>query len=173
MRPGKARYQLWQIMLTIGVLAGLFAAFGVAVAAVIAGISLPILLAGPGRRVRAMVWVASLYPFLILAALYATWFTAWSVLGHAPRAYTDDPDRLNPVVNTVRGVGVLLTVAGALLIWFVYAPLILAIANWNMTQRKTPVGKGMMQLLIPVFAWLSANALIRWDPCDVLTWFID
>src|SRR5579885_1157347 len=114
MRPGKARYQLWQIMLTIGVLAGLFAAFGVAVAAVIAGISLPILLAGPGRRVRAMVWVASLYPLLILAALYATWFTAWCALGRPPRVALDDPLAISPIVDAVYGMPYLL-MFGALL----------------------------------------------------------
>ena len=53
MRPSKARYRLWQIMLVVAVLAGLFAAFGVIGAvelvSVIGIMTLPILVAAPGR----------------------------------------------------------------------------------------------------------------------------
>jgi hypothetical protein len=164
-------------MLAIAVLAGLFAAFGVfgavAIVIVIGVILLPILLAGPGHRLRAMVWVSSIYPFLILSSFYATWLTAWCVLGHPPRPYTDDPHRLGPSVHVIRSMTGSLIMAGVPLIWFVHAPLTLAILYWNMAQRKTPVGKGIMQLLIPPLAWLSAYAVLKWDPGHVGTWFID
>jgi hypothetical protein len=42
-----------------------------------------------------------------------------------------------------------------------------------MAQRKTPVGKGVMQRLIPPFAWLSAYAILQWDLGHVWMWFID
>ena len=66
MRASKARYRLWQVMLAVAILAGLFAVFGVigsiSVAVVLGVIFLPILLAGPGRRLRAAAWVGSIYP---------------------------------------------------------------------------------------------------------------
>src|SRR6185437_7208112 len=130
MRPSKARYHLWQLMLTMAVLAVLFAAFGwiAAVAIFMVAIVLPIPLAAPGCKLRAMVWVASIYPFLILSSLYATWLTAWCGLGHAPRVFFDAPAGLNAIVEAMGAVVFLLTVAGAPLIWFVYAPLIHAVA---------------------------------------------
>ena len=92
-------------MLAIAVLAGLFAAFGVIGAielvVVLGGPFLPILFAAPGRRLRVAVWVSSLYPFLILASFYATWLTAWWILGHRPRPSFDDPKLIGSVVIAV------------------------------------------------------------------------
>ena len=105
MRPAKARYQLWQIMLAIAVLAGLFAAFGVtlgaAIGIVIGVIALPVLLAPAGCRLRAAAWVCSLYPLLVLSSLYVTWFIAWCVLGHRPRFPFDDPGHISPAVDVL------------------------------------------------------------------------
>ena len=107
MRRSKTRYQLWQIMLAIAVLAGLFAGFGVtgglAIAILSGVIVFPIRLAGQGSRLRAAAWVASLYPLLLLASLYGTWFTAWVVLGHRPRSSLDDPKFISPVVEVPYG----------------------------------------------------------------------
>jgi hypothetical protein len=95
-------------MLAIAGLAGLFAVFGVIVATgvviVVGVIVLPILLARPEGRLRAAVWVSSVYPFLILSSFYATWLTAWCVLGHRPRMYLDDPRDISPIVDMVRAV---------------------------------------------------------------------
>jgi hypothetical protein len=173
MRPTKARYQLWQVMLAIAVLAGLFAVFGVAGAVVIGMIVLPILLAGPGRRVRTMVWISSIYPFLILSAFYATWLTAWCILGHRPRVNLDDPKYISPIVDVVSAGPFILAGFGTPLIWFGCAPLILAGVYWNMAQRRIPPRRGALQLLVPLFAWLWAYAILLWDPADVLNWYLD
>lgn len=177
MRPSKTRYQLWQVMLAIAVLAGLFAAFGVIGAVqlvVVIGVPfLPIYLAPPGRRLRTLVWVSSIYPLLILSSFYATWLTAWCVLGHPPRPYTDDPDRLGSIVRMVRGVPFLLLTVGTPLIGFIGAPLIIAGVYWNMAQRRTSPWNGALQILAPPCAWLSAYAILQWDPGRVLVWFMD
>ena len=177
MRPSKSRYQLWQIMLAIAVLAGLFAAFGVTGAVaivVVTGVTvLPIPLAGPGRRIRAMVWITSIYPLLIIASFYATWLTAWCILGHRPRGWLDDPGSISPIVDVVRAVPVMLIMLGTPLVWFVHAPVILAMVYWNMAERKTPVGKGVMQLLIPLLAWVSLFVILSSDPGSVINWYYD
>ena len=176
MRPSRARYQLWHVMLAIAVLAGLFAVFGVtsafAMVVVIGVIFLPILLAPSGRRLEAAVWVSSVYPVLIVSSFYAPWLTAWCVLGRRPRAFTDDTGYLGPIVDGVRTAATYFLM-GAPVIWFVCAPVTLAVVYWNMAQRRTPPWKGAAQLLIPVCAWLSIYAISRWDPCDVLTWYFD
>jgi hypothetical protein len=159
-------------MLAVAVLAGLFAAFGIAVAIAIGGISLPILMAAPGRRLRAMIGVASVYPFLILSALYATWFTAWCILGHRPRVALDDPFSISPIIDVMIWAPHIL-LFGAPLIGFIYAPLIITGVYWNMAQRRTPPRKGAEQLLIPAFAWLSSFVILWADPASVFDWFLD
>jgi hypothetical protein len=173
----KARYRLWQIMLAIAVLAGLFAALGVIGAVGIVVVScvvfLPILLAAPGRRLRAAVWITSIYPYLILSSFYATWLAAWCALGHRPRVSLDDPKYIGPVVDAVGAVPVILAEFGIPLIWFVCAPVMFAVSYWNMAQKKTPPWNGTLQLLVPLFAWLSAYAILRGDPGWVIEWYFD
>jgi hypothetical protein len=176
MRTSEAKYQLWQIMLAIAVLAGMFAVFGVAAAVgvvmVIAVMTLPILLAARGRRLRAAVWITSLYPFLILSSFYVTWLTAWCILGHRPRVSLDDPEYISPIVNVV-GATTGFFMLGTPLVWFVCAPIMLGVAYWNMAQKKTPVEKGIWQLLIPVFAWVLSIKIFLADPGWVIAWYFD
>ncbi len=146
MRVFKARYQLRQIMLAIAVLAGLFAAFGVIGAielvVVLGSPFLPILLAAPGRRLRAAVWVTSLYPFLILACFYATWLTAWWILGHRPRPSLDDPQMISPVVLVVGSAPSILLSFGTPLAWFVCAPSYWLWSTGISRTRRPRSGKG-------------------------------
>jgi hypothetical protein len=176
MRPSRARYQLWQIMLAIAILAGLFAVLSVpgavalaVVTVVTAVISLPFLLAGPGRRLRAAAWISSAYPFVILVSLHVTWLAAWCILGHAPRPYTDDPDRLGLIVTVARCVTLILLVVGTPLIWFVYVPAIIVVAN--VSRRGMRPGEGLLRLLVLLGAWLVSFAVAWWDPAEVLRWF--
>jgi hypothetical protein len=177
MRASKAKYQLRQIMLAIAVLAGLFAALRVTgtvalvvivVIIVAVVISLPILLAAPGRRLRAAVWVSSVYPFVILALLHITRLIAWCVLGHPPRPHADDPQRLSPIVNVVRVVTLILLAVGTPLIWLVYVPALIIVAN--ISRKGMRPGEGVLQLLVLLGAWSASFAIAWWDPGRVLEW---
>ncbi len=117
-------------------------------------------------------WVSSIYPFLILSPFYATWLTAWCVLGRRPRVSLDDPKLISPIVDAV-GATPGLFLMGAPLIWFVCAPIILAVVYWNMARRKTSPREGALQLLTPVCAWLLAYAILRCDSGDVIMCYID
>jgi hypothetical protein len=171
MRPIKPR--LWQIMLAVAVLAGLFAVFGVIEAVVIAAIFLPILLAGPGRRLSVAVWVAAIYPVLIAASLYATWITAWCVLGHRPRVSLDDPKSISPIVDVVGAAPDILLEVGIPVIWFALAPALLAVLGWNTAKKRLSPRQGALHVLIPVCAWFATYVFLLCDPGWVVMWYLD
>jgi hypothetical protein len=175
-RTSKAKYQLWQIMLAIAVLAGLFAVFGVtlgaAIGIVIGVIVLPILLAPAGRRLRAAGWVFYLYPLLVLSSLYATWFTAWCVLGHQPRSYLDDPTSISPAVD-VPYIATHLLMGG---LWFLLPlaiPFLLAHLGQIVSQRAVGPWKRAARMLAPLLVWPATFVILRFDLFGVLDWFMD
>jgi hypothetical protein len=178
MRPTKARYQLWQIMLAIAVLAGLFAGFGVtggiAVGIVICVIGLPILLASAGRRLRAVAWVCSIYPLLVLASLYATWFTAWCFLGHPPRPYLDDPTSICPAVDVLY-ISTYLFIEG---LWFslpLAVPVWLGLLGRVVSQERIDPWMKADRMLSPLVVWPASLVFLGFG-CSlarVLDWFVD
>jgi hypothetical protein len=179
MRASKARYQLWQIMLAIAVLAGLFAIFGVAVEAgivvVFSIVFLPILLVAPGHRVRAAAWISSIYPLLLLSSLYATWFTAWCVLGHRPRSSLDDPKYISSIVE-VPYVSAFLLLYGSISAFLVCPPLAIAHVADRISRRRIGPWKGAAWMLVPLSAWLSFLAILRWDLLmvgSIIGWYMD
>lgn len=162
-------------MTAIAILAVLFGAFGVAgawpMAVVLGAIVLPVVLAGPGRRLRAAAWVGALYPLSLPASLYATWFTAWLVLGHRPRRGLDDPYGLGPVVQF----------PAALTFWFGFSlPLSLFISIAPMmayiavgTEQKTlSRWRASALVLVPVAVWLSVCAGLLGSG-EVVAWYLD
>ena len=60
---------------------------------------IPAAIAPPGRRLEAASWASSLQPAVVVFYLYATWVTAWCVLGPCPRPSLDDPKSISPVVE--------------------------------------------------------------------------
>jgi hypothetical protein len=175
MRPTKARYQLWQIMLAIAVFAGLFAAFGVtlgaAIGIVIGAIVLPILLAPAGCRLRAAAWVFSLCPLLVLSSLYATWFIAWCVLGHRPRSF-DDPGHISPVVD-VLNIATFLLMGGWWLILPPSIPIVLGEIGRRVTEETIGPRKVVDGMLASLLVWPATFIILQFDPFGVFVWLID
>ena len=119
-------------------------------------------------------WVASIYPALIVASFYATWLTAWCVLGHRPRVSLDDPKYISPIVDGVAAIPFMLLKIGLPLIWLVLAPIVLAVVGWDLAKKETPARRGDLQIiLIPVGAWLFAYVFLLCDPGQVVEWYID
>ncbi len=179
MRVIGARYQLWQIMLAIAALAMLFAWLGVTSAVavlIVAGvIGLPVVLAGPGRRIRALALVCSTYPLLWMGSLYATWFTARLVLGHRPRVYLDDPKFISPIVDVPYNATFLLLM-GLPMALVSCIPLVFVRAIVMLVRREVRPWVGLAWIVLPVLVWGFTIAVGRWDLFEANTisaWFID
>jgi hypothetical protein len=179
MRPAKTRYKLWHIMLAIAILAGLFAwieppaVVGMLIA--ISVVFLPIVMASPARRLGVAAWVCSLYPLLLLSSLYATWFTAWCILGYRPRETLDDPKYISPLVD-VPFISTGMLMLGLPFTLLLCVPLMLAHIAQIVSQRRIRPREGAAQLLIPLILWLSFIVISRWEPFGVsylIGWYID
>jgi hypothetical protein len=179
MQRATLKYQIWQIMLAIAVLAGLFGSIGaigaVTMLVVISFLLLPILRVAPGRRIRTAAWVCSLYPVLLLGSLYATWFTAWCILGHPPRTSLDDPKFINPIVLVPHNTTYLFILGSPfallLCVTLVMACLVQSVRAEGFRPHETTA-----QLLIALCLWSSLIVISRWNLFDfdyVLGWFMD
>jgi hypothetical protein len=178
MRLRLSKYKLWQIMVAIAAFAGLFAAFGVVnaigISMTISVVVLPILLAGPRRKLGAAAWVFALYPLFCLGSLYATWLTAWCVLGDRPRPSEDNPKHISVIVDVpytstmafLWGLPAALVVVGPL----VLAHNVLCYRSERMRSLRLTAG-----LLIPLLIWLSVLAVVWFRLLrlgDISEWFV-
>jgi hypothetical protein len=166
-------------MLAVAILAGLFAVFGVigsiSVAVVLGVIFLPILLAGPGRRLRAAAWVGSIYPLFLPCSLYATWFTAWLVLGHRPRSSLDDPKFISPLVDIPYAFTFLFGMSMPFSL-FVSISLMLAYVAQGIERKRMSPWRGAALMFVPVATWLSVWAILGRGLLGtgyIIEWYMD
>ncbi len=104
MKLHRIRFTIGQLMIVMAAIAKFLLVWrDLLVAFALVGLGLAILIpaatARPGRRLEAASWACSLQPVVMLFYLYATWVTAWMVLGHCPRPSLDDPKHIGPVVE--------------------------------------------------------------------------
>lgn len=179
MRHWGRQFRLWQVMLAIAVLAGLFALVGVRAAVAILTVALlvvfPVVHAAPRRKLVTAAWVASLYPMLLLGSLYATWFTAWMVLGHRPRFSLDDPKFISPIVSVLHDVTVILTMG---LTFAFLSTLVLSAACIPPRSRLggTLPRSIAAHVLVPLLSWLAFSAVVGWGLLgfrSIAVWFAD
>jgi hypothetical protein len=166
-------------MLGIGVLAGAFAVFGVTDVVAILGVasilSLPIVWAAPGRKLRAAAFVSSLYPVWLLLSVYATWFTAWVALGHRPRSSLDDPKFISPFV-LVPWASTWLLILGVYIALPFCVFLTIACIAQNVRREDSRPPSIATLILVPIISWLSLYAILHYGAfkCDyILEWFFD
>lgn len=145
-------------MLAVAILAGLLAdniaydgpvSTWIAFLIPVVVLSLPLTIALAERRLGPAVWVTSLYPLVLLVCCLAVW--ALPVLTSEPVWRIPQPLFVLPVSFVM---------VGGSIIGFIYLPLILIIACWNMATGRISLRRGSLQLLIPVTAWLAAFAIL-------------
>jgi len=124
---------------------------------------IPVTAAAPASRVRIAAWVLSLYPVMVPVCLYATWVTAWCVLGHRPRSSLDDPKFISPIVDVPYRMTHLSVSCWPVSIGI---GLVLAVSPFKHRPR-------INALWILPLARLSIFAILVWDTMGVLEWFMD
>jgi hypothetical protein len=119
------------------------------------------------RRVE-QVFLASAgaYPFLLVGALYLTYFVAWGALGHAPVPNIDDPKYIGVLVDLpyVLTMALMMGAPAAMFLGVVLLPLVL-------TRRTGAWRLGFALALAAVWIW--AALFLCADQWDVGTWYVD
>jgi hypothetical protein len=156
------------MMVAVSVIAILFAWRDVRIAFALIGLGLvvviPAAIASPGRRLEAASWASSLQPAVVLFYLYATWATAWCVLGHRPRPVFDDPKYISPIVDVPYVMFAFSLIFG----WVICACTGILLSAVCYARRSN-----VRPLMVVPFAWLAGYFALIWDPLGVLYWYMD
>jgi hypothetical protein len=162
------RFTIGRLMIAVAVIAVLLAWLGPWAAIALVGLGLAVILpaaiASPGHRLEAASWASSLQPAVVLFYLYATWATAWCVLGHRPRPSLDDPKFISPVVE----VPYVMFGFSIMLGWMICACTGLLLSAVCLVRRRN-----IRPLLALPFAWLAGYLALVLDPLGVLYWYMD
>jgi hypothetical protein len=137
-------------------------------------ISVYVIWTKPGRRLDIAAWVVALYAFVPPALLYATWLTAWLVLGHRPVSSLNDPKYISRLVDVPyeathwSELGLLVSLVACLLLIVVEVVLFFAKKRVNWTRV------GLLVVLTPV-SWFLAYWLFCLGEAKfrVFEWFMD
>ena len=162
------RFTIGRLMAAVAVIAILLAWLDVRAAAALAGLGLvvifPAAIAPPGRRLEAASWASSLQQAVMLLYLYATWATAWCVLGHCPRPSLDDPKYISPVVE----------VPYVMFAFSIFFGWIICICTGLLLTTACCVRRSNFRPLLALpFARLVGYFILFWDPLGVFYWYMD
>ena len=100
----------------------------------------------------------------MLLYLYATWATAWCVLGRCPRPSLDDPKYISPVVEVPYVMFAFSIFYG----WVICVGTGLLLTGVCYARRSN-----IRPLLALPFAWLAGYIALMCDPLGVLYWYMD
>jgi hypothetical protein len=110
---------------------------------------------------------------LILFSFYAFWAFGWLSLGHSPRPTLDDPLRLLTVNSHLEGPVYLLFTLVLASPLSLLACMLLPVVSIELGANG---GRSRAREFAPLWAlpvvWLSVIAVLLWDPCGTLEWFV-
>ena len=168
MRVPSVQFTIGRLMVGVAVIAVLLAWLDVGIAIALVGLGLVVIIpavrAAPGSRLEAASWASSLQPAVVLFYLYATWATAWCVLGHPPRPSLDDPKFISPIVDAPY-------VMFAFSLFF--GSMVCACTGLLLSAVCLARRRNARPLLALPFAWLAGYLALGWDPLGVLYWWFD
>jgi hypothetical protein len=124
------------------------------------------------RAARFYLLLAWIYPLLPLLALYATWLAGWAMLGHRPRPSLDDPKDIGGAVDAFY------LVAALLLFTFpigcaVVAAMGIPVTIWYVRSRTESWRRAVLLALVLAGIYAACLLLLKWDPLQVLYWYMD
>ena len=162
MRLPRVRFKIWWLMLAVAIVAVLLAWLDVVNVIALTGMALVFIvlvaIAPRGRRLEVACWVVSLQPVLVVVYLYATWVTAWCVLGHRPRPSLDHANYISPIVDVPYSM-----TQFSLLLLPISVGAGIVLASGTFAQRS-----GLRPLEILPWVWLSMIVALGWDPLGVV-----
>ena len=107
------------------------------------------------------------WPLFQFAMLHLTRIAAWISLGHAPRAYLDDPKSINVVVSAFHSAASIFFLAGP----FCLGANLFGIFWFILDMRRNRFRYACLAILLSAASWLSGLWLIR-NAFDG-AWFMD
>ncbi len=168
MKSHRIRFTIGQLMIAVAAVAFLVVWRDLRIAFALVGLGLVVIIsaaiAPPGRRLEAASWASSLQPAVVLSYLYATWVTAWCVLGHCPRPSLDDPKYISAVVE----VPFVMFAFSMFYGWMICACTGFLMAATCCVRRSNP-----WPLFALPLAWLVGFIALVADPLRVLYWLMD
>ena len=164
------QWNLKHLAILIAALALGFAVFGVSATVLLAIMFAPFWLDRRGRRREGFYYVMVWYPLFLVLGLYITWLTAWVLLGHVPRSSLDDPKDITYLEGPFL-VTCLVWITSPFAFMIATVMTVLRVthpsrASWHWWARSYPL------FLYPTICSVSYG-LLRWDPWNVLEWFMD
>lgn len=123
------------------------------------------------RRLERAGLIAALFPLLLPVVLHVMLLLARMELGRWPHRFGRDDPKFIPVVGQLHSLVIILTLLLpiALLVGVVFIPGLYVRA---MIQR-TSYGPPTRAFLLSLVAWGLLVVLVRFDPADVIVWFLD
>ena len=111
------------------------------------------------------------YPVLLVGTLYATWFVAWTILGHRPVPSLNDPASISVAVDVAGCAFLLLLIGGPLALGVHVVTGVVWLAR---SPGEKPVWRrGAAIAALAAGLWAAAYVLLAWDPGDAGVWFMD
>lgn len=166
MQLPRMQFRIGGFMVAVAIMACLLAWFEVVAVIAMSGLVLvvvvPTLLASPRRRIEVAIWASCLQPVVVLLYLYATWITAWCVLGYRPRPSLDDPKFISPIVDVPYEM---FANSYAELILLGTGLLLVSVCFVRRSNR-------LLLLIVPV-AWVTGWISLFSDPFGVFFWYAD
>jgi len=158
----RSRLRLWWLMVAVAFVAVLLkwlpAVAVVASVGIVLVVLIPVACSPPERRLAIATWTVTLHPVMVPVYLYATWATAWWVLGHRPRLFLDDPKDLGLFVAVPFAMTYL-----AFLAWPIsFVTGFFLTVDWSRTEPVL-----YPRLIIVPIAWLGTLVALMWDPLRV------
>lgn len=122
---------------------------------------------GRDQGIGVLTWLSGVYPLIVIFLVLLSWITSYVQLGHKPRYWVDDPQRISSALSVVVAALYLLAIS-----WFVAAMISASLWAIGLISRILQ-RENLWAVAIPPLAWGVLVGLVYWDPGSVLKWLAD
>ncbi|MBC8108565.1 MAG: hypothetical protein H7Z14_18410 [Anaerolineae bacterium] len=117
------------------------------------------------RRLRALAAAfIVLHPFMFHVGVLVTWLCAWTSLGRPPRPSLDDPAMIGGFVRVPYAISALPLVLWPVVAFLAVLMMVILFTRYRALSRLS-ASMGV--------AYVLAFVLLRWDPGNLVCWYMD